>query len=67
MELKSPYNGVVKIFESDNEKVYFNEPPFTIESYELDSKKNIIKIKIDNSKAKMKRLERDYQSAKKSF
>jgi len=67
MELKSPYNGVVKILESDKEKVYFNEPPFIIESYELESKKNIIKIKIDNSKAKIKRLERDFQSARKSF
>lgn len=67
MELKSPYNGVVKIFESNNEKTFFNEPPFIIESYELESKINIIKIKINNSKAKIKRLERDYKSAKKSF
>lgn len=67
MELKSPYNGVVKILESEKEKVYYNEPPFLIESYELESKRNIIKIKINNSKAKIKRLDRDYKSAKKSF
>ncbi|EEH8383490.1 hypothetical protein G3142_005581 [Salmonella enterica subsp. enterica serovar Montevideo] len=67
LELKSPYNGVVKKLQTDKENVYLNDSPFTIDSYELESKSNILKIKIENSKSKIKRLERDYKSAKKYY
>ncbi|HEN3635380.1 TPA: hypothetical protein U5E30_004078 [Yersinia enterocolitica] len=67
IELKSPYAGIVNLFPYEKDKIYVNQPPFTIESYELESRRNILKIKIDNSKSKIKRIERDYISAKKSF
>lgn len=67
LELKSPYNGVVKILQPNKDRVYIHESPFRIESYELESRKKILNIKINNSKNKINRLERDYKNAKKSF
>lgn len=67
LELKSPYNGVVKITPSKKEGVYSNEPPFVVESYELESRKNVLKIKINNIESKISRLKRNFDNAKKSF
>ncbi|MEB0968001.1 hypothetical protein VC899_22840 [Citrobacter braakii] len=67
LELKSPYNGVVNLIQSKNEGFYFNESPFKIESYELESKKKILQLKINNLKSRISRLERDYEDTKKSF
>jgi len=67
IELKSPFTGVIKHNLSIDGSVHENISPVTIKSYELESKKEILNIKIKTLKAKITRLANEYKGAKSSY
>ncbi|CAD6104459.1 hypothetical protein [Escherichia coli] len=67
IDIKSPYNGVVRQYLFEEGKIYTNDSPVSIESYELNSKESILKIKIKNLKSKIVRLQRDYANSVESY
>lgn len=62
IDIKSPYSGIIKHQLPEDGQVYKNESPICIESYELNSKKSILKIKIENLKSKIHRLQMEYDN-----
>ncbi|HBA7004130.1 TPA: hypothetical protein J1184_004746 [Escherichia coli] len=67
IEIKSPYTGVVKHLLHKEGGIYENESPINIESYELNSKVSILKIKIKNLRTKIIRLQRDYANSQNAY
>ncbi|EEP9439003.1 hypothetical protein HCO87_003897, partial [Salmonella enterica subsp. enterica serovar Reading] len=67
IELKSPFSGVIKHNLSIDGTVHENISPVTIKSYELESKKQILSIKINTLKTKVTRLSNEYNGAKSSY
>ena len=67
IEIKSPYNGVVHQHLYKEGEIYTDASPVSIESYELNSKKSILNIKIKNLNSKILRLEKDYANTLKSY
>ncbi|EFO7115706.1 hypothetical protein ACNUY4_004456 [Salmonella enterica] len=67
IELKSPFSGVIKHNLSIDGAVHENISPVTIKSYELESKKQILSIKINTLKTKVTRLSNEYNGAKSSY
>ncbi|MFQ6246874.1 hypothetical protein ACLMPP_20675 [Yersinia enterocolitica] len=67
IEIKSPYSGVVKHLLPKESGIYKNESPISVESYELNSKKSILKIKIENLKSKFNRLQKEYNNTREAY
>jgi hypothetical protein len=67
IELKSPFSGIIEHNVSIDGAVHENTSPLKIKSYELESKKKILKLKIKTLKSKINRLQKEYTSAKLSF
>ncbi|EAA3133235.1 TPA: hypothetical protein H2W70_004540 [Salmonella enterica] len=67
IELKSPYSGVVEHNLKVDGNVKKNISPLIIKSIELESKKEIINLKINTLSAKISRLMNEYKSAQNSY
>lgn len=67
IDIKSSYNGVAKHLMVKDEGVHENESPIMVESFEINAKINILKIKIKNIKSRIKRFKREYANIIESY
>lgn len=67
IELKSPYAGVVEHKLTVDDRVNDHVAPLTIKSIELESRREILKLKIDTLSSKLSRLQNEYKNAQQSF
>lgn len=67
IELKSPYAGMVEHNLTVDDRVNDHVAPLTIKSIELESKKEILNLKIATLSSKISRLQNEYRNAQKSY
>ncbi|EGB2672746.1 hypothetical protein H7C69_003713 [Escherichia coli] len=63
IELKSPFSGVIENMLTIDGKINENSSPVKIKSLELESKVEILIIKINTLKSKLSRLMNEYKTA----